>query len=688
MNGRPDRIHDGGPYGRRSTGFHMGRRRESGGDRSRRKPVEGGVDRPPDGYTVRKRRADPRRPPQRTPHPWSHEHPHRRIRSEVPGRSRSTWGTVGRCWPPRPRWRPCRTIRKKHGKDARRHPTGRIAPANSPPSLGLDRPGGRGREVHPGGGRPTNPHTSGSPPVTRTGEGEFIAWCLEAAAEGAWPHPPGDLPGGHGGGRCSGPSPHPGGVDNRMVESALVPEVPWTDWWAFAPRRWPTPWCREPGPPWGGSRPPPWGRGGAGAGAGAPCAHPLLRGPGRGREGWGSRCVSTSRTSRRSGGMTPGRRTRSAPSARSWPRPPSPPWRPAGEVTLAEAPSLHPEFEAPPTLFPPMPILQAAGGRLGWSPKEDLGRWRRCSMKQGHITYHPDRLQPPGGIRGEEGRGAGGVPPGGASSWEPGHRTWWPPDPPQDRPRGHRAHPSGGGGCGLGGRRRCRRLYRLIRGPDAGTQMGPRHHRHPEHRGTVPGLRPPPHGKLSPWETFAGWRAAWTEFAPSDPPLPPDIPLEAGAIWTLDPPRKSGPIHSSSRTRRSRRGGTRPPHPHQGHEGRRDRAPLHLQPHRGEAWRSGSTWRRRKGALVPTERGRVDLDRCGSPLRPARPMRDRSAMELFSPEFTSLMEEGLDDGGSEGGGSAPERVGAVAGTPIRDLHESAREKRNCRLHDLPAGGDC
>src|SRR5690606_17183772 len=43
------------------------------------------------------------------------------------------------------------------------------------------------------------------------------------------------------------------------------------------------------------------------------------------------------------------------------------------------------------------------------------------------------------------------------------------------------------------------------------------------------------------WETFAGWRAAWREFEAERPTSPPDVPLEEGARWALDPSTEDAP---------------------------------------------------------------------------------------------------------------------------------------------------
>ena len=340
----------------------------------------------------------------------------------------------------------------------------------------------------------------------------------------------------------------------------------------------------------------------------------------------------------------------------------------AGEVTLAEVrPSTRTSKPRPP--FSTDAILQAAGGRFGWSPKK-TSALASMLYEQGHITY----------IRTDSNRLAESAVKKARelveSTWGseflgPGAQNVVATGPTQDAHEAIRPTRLEVEDVASVDDADARRLYRLIRAQTLASQMAPAATAIRSIEARCRDFDRPLTGSVS-WETFAGWRAAWTEFDAERPTAPPAIPLEPGAVWTLDPATEERPNPLLIEDE------TKPPGRYRPH--------TLIKAMKDAGIGRPSTYSRtvekleerkyveeEEGALVPTERGRV-IWTDAAPLYVREADGDRSAMELFSPEFTSLMEEGLDEV-EEGEASAPERWERWRDA-IRDLHESAREKRN------------
>lgn len=340
----------------------------------------------------------------------------------------------------------------------------------------------------------------------------------------------------------------------------------------------------------------------------------------------------------------------------------------AGEVTLAEVrPSTRSSKPRPP--FSTDAILQAAGGRFGWSPRK-TSALASMLYEEGHITY----------IRTDSTRLAESAVQKARelveSTWGreflgSGVREQAPAGPTQDAHEAIRPTRLEVEDVASVEDADARRLYRLIRAQTLASQMAPATTAIRSIEAHCRDFDRPLIGSLS-WETFAGWRAAWTEFEGERPTAPPDIPLEEGATWVLDPATEERPNPLLVED------ATKPPPRYRPH--------TLIKAMKDAGIGRPSTYSRtvekleerkyvveEEGALVPTDRGRV-IWTDAAPLYVREAQDDRSAMELFSPEFTALMEDGLDEV-EEGEAPAPERWERWRDA-IRDLHESAREKRN------------
>jgi DNA topoisomerase-1 len=228
-----------------------------------------------------------------------------------------------------------------------------------------------------------------------------------------------------------------------------------------------------------------------------------------------------------------------------------------------------------------------------------------------------------------------------------------------------------------------RRLYRLVRAHTLASQMAPSLRSSlgieavcsppaPEAADpATPLLRRPLTGSVS-WRTFDGWEAAYREFLGDTATAAPAIPLVEGAEWTLDAAteERANPLLVEDETRPPPRyrphtlikamkdaGIGRPSTYARTVEKLEERAFMEVQ----------------DGALAPTERGRTVWTRA-APLYAREATVDHAGVELFSPEYTALMEERLDRI-EEGEIEAPTTWEAWR-DQIRDLHEAARERRN------------
>jgi DNA topoisomerase-1 len=319
-------------------------------------------------------------------------------------------------------------------------------------------------------------------------------------------------------------------------------------------------------------------------------------------------------------------------------------------------------------------LLQAAGSRLGWSPRK-TSALASALYESGHITYirtDSTRLAASAVARaravvrdrygedhlGPEARGNVATGP-----TQDAHEAIRPTRLEVEEVSEDDAD--------------ARKLYRLIRAHTLASQMAPSTSASRSIEAECPGLEAPLVGSVS-WRTFLGWEEAYREFEPERPTAPPAIDLTPGAIWTLDPDREDEPNPLLVEDE------TKPPGRYRPH--------TLIKAMKDAGIGRPSTYSRTvdkleergyvapdDGALVPTERGRaVWLD--------AAPLYARSGgsgdgdaqpgpgVELFSTEFTSAMEEGLDEV-ARGETAAPERWEDWR-DKIRDLHEAAREQRN------------
>lgn len=211
------------------------------------------------------------------------------------------------------------------------------------------------------------------------------------------------------------------------------------------------------------------------------------------------------------------------------------------------------------------------------------------------------------------------------------------------------------------------KLYRLVRAHTLAAQMAPSRFATVKLRASAEGLSRPLAGTAS-WRTFDGWEAVYEEFRATPATSPPPATLEEGAVWNLDEETEGHPNPSLIEDE------TRPPARYRPHtlikamkdggigrpstysktvEKLEDRTYVHLE----------------DGALAPTERGRAVWLEVAPLYR-----KDDENTELFSAEFTALMEERLD--------SVARGEDSASGTwerwrdEVRDLHEIARERKN------------
>jgi len=339
----------------------------------------------------------------------------------------------------------------------------------------------------------------------------------------------------------------------------------------------------------------------------------------------------------------------------------------AGEVTVT---GIRPSNRSlkPRSPFSTDAILQAAGGRFGWSPRK-TSALASMLYEAGHITYirtDSTRLADSAVRKAREvvAETFGGEFLGGET------RESVAAGPTQDAHEAIRPTRLEAADVDVDDQD-ARRLYRLIRAQTLASQMAPATTAIRSIEARCGDFPRPLTGSVS-WETFAGWRAAFVEFDGERPTAPPEVPLEEGARWTLDRSTEEDPNPLLIQDQ------TKPPP--------RYRAHTLIKAMKDAGIGRPSTYSRtvekleergyveeEEGALVPTGRGRV-VWTDAAPLYVREAEGEREAMELFSPEFTALMEERLDDVAG-GDAPAPETWEAWR-DQIRDLHEAARERRN------------
>lgn len=311
-------------------------------------------------------------------------------------------------------------------------------------------------------------------------------------------------------------------------------------------------------------------------------------------------------------------------------------------------------------------ILQAAGGRFGWSPRK-TSALASMLYEAGHITYirtDSTRLAASAVARARQVVAESF----GESFLGGGAREAAPTGPTQDaheaiRPTRMEVEEAPVDDADA------RKLYRLIRAQTLASQMAPATTAVRSIEARCGDFPRPLTGSVS-WETFAGWRAAFREFDGERPTAPPQIPLEEGARWALDPSTDEAPNPLLVQDE------TKPPS--------RYRAHTLIKAMKDAGIGRPSTYSRtvekleereyvkeEEGALAPTVRGRAVWMEA-APLYVREADEDREAMELFSPEYTALMEERLD--GIAAGEAAAPATWEEWRDQVRDLHEAARQQ--------------
>ncbi|TVP78211.1 MAG: hypothetical protein EA352_02400 [Gemmatimonadales bacterium] len=344
----------------------------------------------------------------------------------------------------------------------------------------------------------------------------------------------------------------------------------------------------------------------------------------------------------------------------------------AGEVRVVEL-RQRARTSRPRAPFSTDALLQAAGSRFGWSPRK-TSALASMLYEDGHITY----------IRTDSDRLA---PSALASARDVVVKTFGEDHVARE---GDAARKSEGGGpvqdaheairptrmeveeVGLDDAD-ARRLYRLVRAHTLASRMAPARYETLRVTAEAEGLERPLTGTIS-WRTFPGWEAAYREFRDEPATSPPEASLEEGARWILDPgtPEEPNPELVEDETR--------PPPRYRRH--------TLIRAMKDAGIGRPSTYARtvekleereyvvpEEGALAPTPRGRAIWLRV-APLY----TREESDTELFSPEFTSLMEKRL-DAVARATASRDEDLSAADvwehwRDRIRDLHEIARTRKD------------
>jgi DNA topoisomerase I len=348
--------------------------------------------------------------------------------------------------------------------------------------------------------------------------------------------------------------------------------------------------------------------------------------------------------------------------------------RRAGRVEVTEV-TRGSRASSPRPPFSTDALLQAAGSRFGWSPKK-TSALASMLYEAGHITYirtDSNRLAA-SAIQaaretivkafsrdhlGQEGPPAKGPATGGPV--QDAHEAIRPTrfqdaDVPLDDDD-------------------ARRLYRLVRAHTLASQMAPSRYQTAKIRAAVEGSDHPLTGSVS-WRTFPGWEAAYQEFRSEPATTPPAVPLEVGTTWDLDPEVDGAPNPELIEDE------TQPPPRYRRHtlikamkEAGIGRPSTYSKT--VEKLEERSYVEVEDGALVPTVRGRSVWIQV-APLY----VRDDSRTELFSADFTALMERRLDAVARGEDAPSDEGNGGAAGTwerwrdEVRDLHEIARSRKD------------
>ncbi len=313
-------------------------------------------------------------------------------------------------------------------------------------------------------------------------------------------------------------------------------------------------------------------------------------------------------------------------------------------------------------------LLQAAGSRFGWSPKK-TSALASALYEAGHITY----------IRTDSDRLAASFVEAARGLVEKEHgddflgtdaRTSAPTGPVQDAHEAIRPTRIEVADPALDDDD-ARKLYRLVRAHTLASQMAPSQRTIVSLTAACDGLDRPLQGSVS-WRTFAGWEAVYEEFMGHVDTEPPEVALEVGAEPALDAP------DGDAANPRLIEDETRPPPRYRPH--------TLVKAMKDAGIGRPSTYSRtveklekreyvamEDGALAPTERGRaVWTD--AAPLYATEDVPDAPSQELFSPEFTAVMEARLDEIAA-GEREAPSSW-EIFRDQIRDLHEAARARRN------------
>jgi DNA topoisomerase I len=311
-------------------------------------------------------------------------------------------------------------------------------------------------------------------------------------------------------------------------------------------------------------------------------------------------------------------------------------------------------------------LLQAAGSRFNWSPGK-TSALASMLYEEGHITYirtDSPRLAASAveairkvvesafGMQHLGPKTAGAPAPKGVGPVQDAHEAIRPTRIEVEEPEVDDAD--------------ARKLYRLIRAHTLASQMAPSRFATASVEAEAEGLEVPLMGSVS-WRIFPGWEAAYREFRTEPATEPPAAPLEVGAEWALDPETDDAPNPELVEDE------TRPPSRFRRHTLIREMKEAGI----GRPSTYASTVEKLEdrryveaedGALVPRERGRAAwLD--VAPLY----VRDDSDTELFSPQFTALLEGILDDvaRGEEPAADVWEKWR----DEVRDLHEIARDRK-------------
>lgn len=313
-------------------------------------------------------------------------------------------------------------------------------------------------------------------------------------------------------------------------------------------------------------------------------------------------------------------------------------------------------------------LLQAAGSRFGWTPRK-TSALASALYEAGHITYIRTDSNRLAASFVEAARGLVKKDFGddflGSSA-----RAAEPQGPVQDAHEAIRptrievAEPATDDAD-------ARKLYRLVRAHTLASQMAPSQRTIVSLTAGCEGLDRPLQGSVS-WRTFAGWEAVYDEFLGPVATAPPEVALEVGAEPALDPADGDTP------NPRLIEDETRPPPRYRPH--------TLVKAMKDAGIGRPSTYSRtvekleereyvaiEDGALAPTDRGRA-IWTDAAPLYATEDVQDAPSQELFSPEFTAVMEARLDEIAS-GERDAPSSW-EIFRDQIRDLHEAARERRN------------